>query len=178
MGKTSAFFAAADRVLLGVLKFVTISLFCVLTAILSLNIVNRFLPFTSFHWLDEIVELCFAGLVFYGAAAVWMRGGHFSAGDWISARLGSPRAKGLYRAATELAGLLFVLIFFRYSWQLAGKAQESTAVFQIPKFVLYSCMPVSAAIMTIYSAIRVVAEIIPVVKGRPSGRQVQGGNQK
>ena len=33
--------------------------------------IKNLLPVTSFHWFDEIVELSFAALVFYGAAALW-----------------------------------------------------------------------------------------------------------
>lgn len=160
-----------DRVLTSILKVVSISLFAALTLILSLNIVNRFIPMTSFHWLDEVVELCFAALVFYGTAAVWMSRSHFSAGDWISSRLPSARLKGLYRLFVELAGLLFIGVFLKYSADLTLKSQEFTAVFQIPKAVLYSCMPISAAVMALYSLARIVAavgEIAGIVGGTTS----------
>ena len=151
--------AAIDKAIGSVLKTVSVAFFVVLTVILSLNIVNRFLPFTSFHWLDEIVELCFAGLVFYGAAAVWMTGGHFSAGDWISKRLSNPRAVGVYRLVVEAMSLLFVAILLKYSWQIMARSQEATAVFQIPKAALYACMPISAAVMVLYSIVRISIEI-------------------
>lgn len=153
----------ADRILTGILKTIAVSLFVLLTLILSLNILNRFIPMTSFHWLDEVVELCFAALVFYGAAAVWMERSHFSAGDWISHRLKSRRLKVLYRLVVEAAGLVFILVFFKYSTDLALKSQEYTAVFQIPKWILYSCMPISSAIMALYSAARIVTGIAEVL---------------
>lgn len=49
-----------------------VTLFVVLTAIITANVLLRIFPITSLHWMDEIVEMCFAGLVFYGAAGVWM----------------------------------------------------------------------------------------------------------
>lgn len=159
MERVSAAFAAIDKAIGTVLKVVSVSFFIVLTVILSLNIMNRFLPFTSFHWLDEIVELCFAGLVFYGAAAVWMTSGHFSAGDWISKRLSNPRVVGLYRLVVEAMSLLFVAILLKYSAQIMARSQEATAVFQIPKAALYACMPISAAIMVLYSIVRICVEI-------------------
>jgi len=155
----------ADRILTRVLKFVAITLFVALTLILALNILNRFVPMTSFHWLDEVVELCFAALVFYGTAAVWMSRSHFSAGDWISPRLPSPRLKALYRLIVELAGLLFIGVFLKYSADLTLKSQEFTAVFQIPKAVLYSCMPISAAVMALYSVARIVAAVGEIAGG-------------
>jgi TRAP-type C4-dicarboxylate transport system permease small subunit len=155
----------ADRVVLAALKGIAIAAFAVLTLILSLNILNRFVPLMSFHWLDEIVELCFAALVFYGAAAVWIGRGHFSAGDWISKRLPAGRARGAYRLFVELAGLLFIAVFLRYSWQLTTRTGEATAVFQIPKAVLYACMPVSGALMSVYSLIRAGAAVMDLAAG-------------
>jgi TRAP-type C4-dicarboxylate transport system permease small subunit len=159
MNALTASLAAIDRTIGAVLKTVSVAFFAILTVILSLNIVNRFLPFTSFHWLDEIVELCFAGLVFYGAAAVWMTKGHFSAGDWISKRLSKPALVSAYRLLVELLSLAFVTILLKYSWQLTARSQEATAVLQIPKAALYACMPISAAVMVLYSVARVCVEI-------------------
>jgi TRAP-type C4-dicarboxylate transport system permease small subunit len=160
-----------DRVLITVLKFIAVGCLVLLTVILSLNILNRFLPITSFHWLDEIVELLFAGLVFYGAAAVWMTKGNFAAGDWLSRHL-NVRFKSLYNLIVELLSLAFVAILLKYSWQIMVKSQEATAVFQIPKAVLYSCMPISAAIMVAYSIVRIILEIRALVKPTSGGEKV------
>ena len=123
----------------------------------------RVFPITSLHWMDEIVEMCFAGLVFYGAAGVWMVKGHFSVGDWIGRKVNNPRIRGLYRLLVELLSLLFVVVLFKYSLELTLRAHEVSAVFQIPKKVFYSAIPISALIMVIYSAINAVAQAIEVV---------------
>lgn len=159
-----------DRFLTRALKFVTVSLFIVLLLILAANVAARLLPFPlSLHWLDEIVELCFAALVFYGAAAVWMTKGHFSAGNWVAKVCQRPRLVRLYRILVELASLVFIGIFFRYSLNLTLRSSEVTAVFQIPKWVLYSAMPISAAIMVLYSLGAVLAETAGFL--RPGPRQ-------
>ena len=62
----------------------------------------------------------------------------------------------------ELVSLLFIGVFFRYSLQLVLKSQEVTAVFQIPKAVLYSSMPISAGIMVLYSVGAVLVELAGV----------------
>jgi TRAP-type C4-dicarboxylate transport system permease small subunit len=105
-------------------------------------------------------------MVFYGAAAVWISKGHFSAGNWIKKRLKSARARALYRMLLEIAALVFIAIFFKYSLDLTRKAGDVTAVFQIPKKVLYACMPISAAIMAAYSLLRTVVLLIDLFKGR------------
>ena len=59
-----------DRALLNILKAVAIVVFVCLTVLISANVFVRFFPVVSLHWFDEIVELIFAALVFYGAAAL------------------------------------------------------------------------------------------------------------
>jgi TRAP-type C4-dicarboxylate transport system permease small subunit len=162
---------AADRILAAALKWLTIALFTALLLILTANIVLRFLPavarVVSLNWFDEIVELLYAALVFYGAAAVWMNHGHFSVGDWISKRIPSERGRRVYRLLLEMGCLAFAAIFFAYSLELTMKAQELTPVFGISKKVHYSCMPVSAAIMIVYSAKNALVELAGAVRGGP-----------
>jgi TRAP-type C4-dicarboxylate transport system permease small subunit len=146
-----AFLGKLDRGLTSVIKWMTIVLFLVIGLIVVANIILRVLPFTSLHWADEIVELSFAWMVFFGAAGVWMIHGHFSVGDWIGALVKGERGKHACRLVLELVSLLFVLVFFKYSLGLALRTGEATSVFQIPKKVLYACMPASTLIMVAYS---------------------------
>ena len=157
------FLGKTDRILTAVLKWLTIILFLILATIVIVNILLRIFPFTSLHWADEIVELCFAWLVFYGAAAVWMVKGHFSVGDWIGKVVKGERAKYAFRLALEVITLFFALILCKYSLDLAMRSLEVTSVFQIPKSVLYSCMPISAMIMVAYSIVFVAQNIIGIV---------------
>ena len=86
-----------DRLLLSTLKAVTITCFFLLTLLITANVFVRFFPVVSLHWFDEIIELLYAYLVFYGAAALWITREHLCVGDWISGRLfkGRDRAAGL-----------------------------------------------------------------------------------
>ena len=61
-----------DRVVLKALMAVTITLFFFLTVLIAANVFVRFFPVVSLHWFDEIIELLYAYLVFYGAAALWI----------------------------------------------------------------------------------------------------------
>jgi len=152
-------FSKFDRYITLVLEFVCITLFALLTILLTANIIVRFWPFMSLHWFDEVVELIFAALVFYGAAALWVTRGHFSVGDWISAHLPSVRMRYVYRLLIELASLGFMGVFLWYSYDLTMRAQDVTNALQLPKTLLYSCMPIAAAIMVLYSIKNVVIEI-------------------
>lgn len=164
-----------DRWTRNILRVLTIAIFAALGLLMVLNValrltndlsnyltqkgyaaaaamVKSLVPIVSFHWFDEIVELCFAALVFYGAAVLWASGGHFSVGDWISPRLPGERSRAFYRLLTSLISAAFLGIFFWFSLRLALGSTELTTVFQIPKSFLYSCMPISSFIMLMYSA--------------------------
>jgi len=152
---------SVDRFVLALLKAFTILCFILLTVLISANVFVRFFPVASLHWFDEIIELLYAYLVFYGAAALWITREHFSVGDWISGRLiRNPKAIRVYRLVLECLVLVFALIFLYYSLRLTDMAMDVTNVFAIPKKILYSCMPVSALVMVAYSLRNVILEIV------------------
>jgi TRAP-type C4-dicarboxylate transport system permease small subunit len=153
-----------DRVLLIALKALTITCFVIVTILVTANVLVRFFPVVSLHWFDEIIELFYAYLVFYGAAALWISRGHISVGDWIGGKIiKKETGRHLYRMAVESVVLVFALIFFYYSLRLTVLARDVTNVFAIPKSVLYSCMPVAGVIMILYSIRNVAVEIIPLM---------------
>jgi TRAP-type C4-dicarboxylate transport system permease small subunit len=157
-----------DRFVLAALKVWTITLFILLSLLVSANVFVRFVPVVSLHWFDEILELLYAYLIFYGAAALWITREHFSVGDWISGRiLKGSRTKRLYRAVLEVLVLIFAGVFFYYSLHLTLLAHDVTNVFAIPKSILYSCMPVAGAIMILYSIRNIAVEIIPLMNRKP-----------
>lgn len=171
-----ALFDRFDRAVNLVLEWLCIAMFAALTLLLAANIFMRFVPLFSLHWFDEIVEMLFAALVFYGAAALWATHGHFSVGDWISPRLPEGRMRYVYRLLIEAGSLLFMAVFFKYALELTLRAEDVTNALQLPKATLYLCMPVSGAIMLLYSLRNVVVEIgclIDPVRGealRPARR--------
>jgi len=160
MGKIMNSIAVADRMILSALKVVTIASFIFLTILITANVIVRFFPVVSLHWFDEIIELLYAYLVFYGAAALWILRGHISVGDWIEKSIANPRLRHLYRMFIELLVLGFAAVFFYYSLWLTVLALDVTNVFAIPKRVLYSCMPVAGALMVIYSLRNILVELI------------------
>jgi TRAP-type C4-dicarboxylate transport system permease small subunit len=149
-----------DRIVLKALKGVTIAIFVLLTLLISANVLVRFFPLVSLHWFDEIIELLYAYLVFYGAAALWISHEHFGVGDWLEKNIKSPRARSGYRILIGLLALVFVAVFFYFSLRLTLLARDVTNVFAIPKRVLYSCLPISGAIMLLYSLRDLTVEIL------------------
>jgi TRAP-type transport system small permease protein len=163
-----------DRVILYILKAVTIISFVLLTLLISANVFVRFVPVVSLHWFDEIIELLYAYLVFYGAAALWISRDHFGVGDWLEKRIKGKGARHLYRIVIQLLVACFAVIFFYYSLKLTLLARDVTNVFAIPKRVLYSCLPVSGAIMAIYSLREIAAEMIRMMDSKPEAEKTSG----
>ena len=156
--------AFVDGMILKTLKVITIVSFVFLTILITANVIVRFFPIVSLHWFDEIIELLYAYLVFYGAAALWILRGHISVGDWIEKSIANPRLRNFYCMFIEFLVLAFAAVFFYYSLRLTILALDVTNVFAIPKRVLYSCMPVAGALMVIYSLRNIAVEIIRIGK--------------
>ncbi len=154
-----------DKILLNALKAVAIVSFVCLTVLITANVFVRFFPVVSLHWFDEIIEMLYAYMVFYGTAALWITREHISVGDWLSGYiLKSPRARHAYGVLVEMLVLIFVAVFFFYSLQLTERAIDVTNVFAIPKKILYSCMPAAGAIMVLYSIRNILVEVIGTVR--------------
>jgi len=122
------FLTRMDKVILYTLKVITITVFVLLTILISANVFVRFVPVVSLHWFDEIIELLYAYLVFYGAAALWISHDHFGVGDWIEKRIRDQRMRYVYRSIIELLVLCFAVIFFYYSLRLTILARDVTNV--------------------------------------------------
>jgi len=152
-----------DRGLIKALEWICIVLFAAITLILTLNIIVRFVPFMSMHWFDEILELLYGALVFYGAAAVWVNHGHFSVGDWLSKHLKSRAARFAYRFFVELLSLVFIAIFFKYALELTLQTEEQTTAFAMSKKWLYVCMPITGGIMVLYSVKNMYLELAAIL---------------
>ena len=164
-----------DRGLMKALEWICIVLFAAITVILTLNIIVRFVPFMSMHWFDEILELLYGALVFYGAAAVWVNHGHFSVGDWLSKHLKSRGARFVYRFIVELLSLVFIAVFFKYALELTLQTEEQTTAFAMSKKWLYVCMPITGAIMVLYSLKNMYLELAKIVAADGSGEKAPPG---
>jgi TRAP-type C4-dicarboxylate transport system permease small subunit len=156
-------FTRIDRALVSVLKWICIGLFIAITLILTLNIIVRFVPVMSMHWFDEILELLYGALIFYGAAAVWVGHGHYSVGDWISKFLPGKGSRFCYRLIVESFSLVFIAIFFWYAWDLLLKTEEQTTAFAMSKKWLYACMPITGGLMLLYSVKNMYVELARIL---------------
>lgn len=133
------------------LKGLSVLMLTVLFILLIFNVFSRYVIVFSMGWFDEIVELSFAYLVFFGAAALWRDRDHFRL-EWLEDRIRCyAPLHGVLRIVINLLAILFFFLMFRHGWSLMMRAADTTPVIKMPKKVLYACIPASGFIMFIYA---------------------------
>ena len=142
------------RVVDGVLAFAmrAICLACIsgLFLILLGMVLIRFLPVATLSWSSEVIELLFAWMVFVGAAALWRANDHFRI-DSVLLRLDVTSIGPAMRIVVEAIAFVFVALFTYYTWNLLMRAGGTSPILDWPRELWYVCMPLSGAIMAIYS---------------------------
>lgn len=139
-----------DRVIGFILRWGSTGILALIFLILIANVFVRFFPFTSFGWFDEVIEMLIAWMVFLGAAALWRENEHFVVA-FLPELLCGKKAGYLLDILINIISLAFVAVFTYYSLNLTMRAADWTPVINMPKKLLYASMPVSGAIMLIYS---------------------------
>ena len=162
--KMTDVFGRIDAVLTAIFKWICVTVFAVITLLITANVFLRYVPVTYIKGYSEIIELCFAWMIFYGAAAVWITKGHFSAGNWIGKRLKNPRLNATYRLLVDIIAFVFIAVFFWFSRELFNRATEVTESLQFPKKIIYSCMPIASGVMVLYSLKSIVQGILGIIK--------------
>ena len=157
--KIKDFLATCDRILVRIMRWICICCFAFLFLLLAGNVFVRHVPIMAFYWFDEVVEWTFAWLVFFGAAALWARDGHFKL-EWLPSKMKGKRNGHLAIAGLELISLFFLLIFAYQSLWLTILAKDWTPYFNVSRRYLYVCMPIAGSIMIGYSVRNVVREIL------------------
>jgi TRAP-type C4-dicarboxylate transport system permease small subunit len=153
-----------DRLVGRLLRGVAITCLATLLALLASNVVGRLTAWYTFAWYDEIIEMLFAWMVFVGAAALWREHEHFRI-DWLALQLPRRLAPwhGLLVVAIDLAFLWFMA---REGLRLTARSTAVTPVLALPVGLLYASIPLSAAMMALYS----LHDAVQVLRGhRPGG---------
>ena len=146
---------AVDRVLGFVLRAIPVVCLVALFFILFGNVVSRYFQIWSIAWFDEIVQALFAVMVFVGAAALWRENEHFRV-DWLEGGLGARSAPSL-RVLTVLLSMVFLAVMAWKGYDLASRSRAVTPILGIPTGTIYAVIPISAALMLIYSVRDLVA---------------------
>lgn len=139
-----------DRAVGAALRCFAIACLVALLVLLAGNVVSRFLQLFSLGWYDEVVEGLFAWMVFLGSAALWIENDHFRV-DWLADKLAGAAARRAHRVAVALVCVAFLALMTWTGWQLAWRSGAETPVLELPTAVLYLCIPLAGALMTVWS---------------------------
>jgi len=149
---------AADQALGLVLRAIPVLCLAALFVILFGNVLSRYFAIWSIAWFDEIVEALFAWMVFVGAAALWRENEHFRI-DFLEDLLvvtGAVRGARALRILIALLSLAFLVGMAWKGWDLAARSRAVTPILGVPVAYVYASIPISAAIMSVYSLVDVL----------------------
>jgi TRAP-type C4-dicarboxylate transport system permease small subunit len=139
----------ADRVLMTGCRWIVVGCFAGLFLLLSLGIVQRMLPAVKLSGYDELVELLFIWMTFIGALALWRDGALYR----VSAidRLLPGGARRTLTAVIHLSMLAVALLLAIKGWEFTQLSGETTPFLQADKRYWYVVLPISGALMALYS---------------------------
>jgi TRAP-type C4-dicarboxylate transport system permease small subunit len=144
-----------DKVFGFILRWGSVAMLGAIFILLVANVFIRFVPFTSFGWFDEVIEMLIAWFVFLGAAALWRENEHFVVA-FLPDYLKGKTAGQLLDIIINLISISFIAAFTYYSFNLTLRAEDWTPIINMPKKLLYASMPFSGALMIIYSVRNIV----------------------
>jgi TRAP-type C4-dicarboxylate transport system permease small subunit len=154
-----------------VLRSLAVALLVGISLLMIANVINRFLPFGSLDWNDEIIELMLVWLIFTGSAEVWRINQHFAV-DVVPVMLEGSRYEKPWRVFLLIGCLVFISIFTYRSFDLFQRAVDVSPYFSLPRGLWYAAMPVNGFLMALFSLRRLGALISQSAKeSRPPGSE-------
>ena len=161
------FWKTFDRIVIGVLRNISLLCFALLLLLLSAVVFVRFVPVTSLGWSDEIVEWAFAWMIFMGAAVLWHDNDHFRV-TWLEERLRGKKSGKALAFLVKTLSILFLGVMTYYSFNLMMRAHDRSPILELPRHVWYACLPLSGGVMIIYSIRTLVQDILGIIRGENS----------
>jgi len=147
-----------DRFVGLILRTIPTVCFAALFLLLFVNVIARTFQLAGFSWFDEIVQGLFAWTVFVGAAALWREKDHFAV-NWLPQNL-PPLSGRCLSIFTCILGILFLATVTKYGLDLTLKARALTPILDLPTSLFYITIPLSGAVMLIYS----LADLLRLLK--------------
>ncbi len=151
--------ARADRAIATALQAISVASLCMLFATVALVVITRVFGLRSAGWTDELIELAFGWLIFPTAANLWRTKSHFTV-DLLEQTIASPAVRRALAIAVETLCLVFLVVFvYESAVFVEASVTESSPVFGLSRAWWYGVMPITGAIMTLYSFARLVVAL-------------------
>lgn len=169
-------YEAIDKVVDNILKYISIMCMAFLFVILIFNVFFRLVPILSLvptfsmGWFDEIVELLFAWLIMTASSYLCKHGEHFRV-DIIQMQLKGKRSLYILETVIDLITLVFYVGLMFYGYRLAAQAVQTTPVLMMQKKWMYSCIPINALLMVIFTLMRLCVHVRNAVHFEPDSEE-------
>ena len=167
MQNTPSLSERLDTAVSSVIRKTCVAMFTAIALLMVINVLNRFFPVLNLSWFDEIVEGLFAWLVFLGSAELWRENEHFTVTflpDWLR----GTKKGDLLEILLDLTSMSFIGVFTYYAYVLTGRCNDITPVLEIPKYLLYLCMPLSGLIMLMHSLRKMLSSFSQLIHPQKS----------
>ena len=142
---------------MGVLRFATqyfeeivAGVFMVLMSLTTFaNVIARYFFNSPIQWAEELARYSFIWVVFMGAVVCTKRKRHIAI-DILLHTLPA-RSTAWVRLLVDCCTLSIALVIAYYGWKLTSAATQITATLQVPHYVIYVVVPVSAALIILHT---------------------------
>ena len=119
--------------------------------------------FTALSWSDEVTRYLLIWSTFLGATVVYRHGGHISVTLLRDAV--SPKLAKVLRVLVHVICFALFAVLLHYSNLYCMKLKKTATALPIKMKYIYSCIPVSMAIMMIHALLMGVEDALSEVKG-------------
>ncbi len=138
------------RFYLGKIEEIVAGVFMVLMTVCTVTtVIMRYVFNNPLSWAEEFARYAFVWVVFLGAVACTKQKRHII----IDAVVGAlpRRARGCVLALADLLiiGLMLGLVY--YGWIFTTMSTEPTSMMEIPQYLIYVAVPLSAALVILYT---------------------------
>ena len=113
------------------------------------NVLARYFFNNPIQWAEELARYAFIWVVFLGAVVCTKRKRHITI-DILLPVLPA-RATAWVRVVADLCTLGVALVIVYYGTKLTAAATQITATLQVPHYVVYVVVPVSAALICVHT---------------------------
>jgi TRAP-type C4-dicarboxylate transport system permease small subunit len=140
---------AFERVVVTVNRWVVIAMMVVMTTLVFMNVVCRYILNFSIIWAEEVSQYLMVWVAFL-AAGLALREGRHVAIEMLQDRLPS-RARRMMRHLVAVLLILFMGILIVLGFQFAHFAwDQETPVLNIPLGIVYLAVPIGALLLMIH----------------------------
>lgn len=113
------------------------------------NVVFRYVFNSPIQWAEEFSRYAFIWVVFMGAVICTKRKRHIIIDGFV--RTMPAKFRPVFFVLTDLIVLALMVVMVHYGWILALSATQPTATLRIPQYLVYAVVPLSGALIFLYT---------------------------